>query len=110
MDFFRERPTLQKVRPADGDFDRRRRAETHHVIDDVRWLKRDTQLGKFCRYALSQSLLQVLDFDSTLLVEIDIENRLFGSARPLVNGVHGKIRGNHTHIAKRERDILSADL
>ena len=108
--FLGEGAVVGEVRPGDGDVDRRRRAEAHHLADDVGRLEREPHVRQLRRKLPAQPLLEPFDVDLRPLLHGDAEDGLLRAAGPLVDGIDRVARRDQPHVADRDRHLVAADL
>jgi hypothetical protein len=103
-------PADGQVRTADRNLDGRRAAETHHFVDDVGRLKAESRARDGGGQLLAQRLFELFDVDARVVRQIDIQDRFFRAARPLIDGVDRKVRVDHPDVAERQFDVFRSDL
>ena len=101
VDLVRMRPVVGEARAADRHFDRRGRAETHDLVDDIRRLEREPDVRHLLCQPRPQAFLQFIPADARTLLQIDVQDHFLGTAGPLIHGVDGKIRMDHSDVAER---------
>ena len=103
-------PVLHEVGAVDRDLHGGRRAEAHHLADDIGRLEREPHIRQRPRQHAAESLLQILDSRGPPLLQRDPQHHLLGPSRPLEDGVDRIARGNQPDIADGDLHVTCHDL